>query len=319
MIECFRGKKILITGGAGFIGSNLVRTLMTVANDITVLDNFDTGRRCNISAIATQVNLINENVAHFKTDKSFDYIFNLACPASPPKYQRDPFFTLKTNFLGTLNIIEIARRSGAVIFHASTSEVYGDPLVHPQSEDYFGNVNTFGPRSCYDEGKRIAETLLFEADKKYNLDIRIGRIFNTYGPFMDPNDGRVVTNFIMSALSNQPLTIYGDGNQTRSLCYVSDLIEQIMLITTSDQNIYSTPTNIGNDHEITINELAQKIISLSNSKSKVKYFDLPQNDPLLRRPCLMKIRKNSDFLNRITLTEGLGNMIHHFREENHEV
>lgn len=319
MIECFRGKKILITGGAGFIGSNLVRTLMTVANDITVLDNFDTGRRCNISAIATQVNLINENVAHFKTDKTFDYIFNLACPASPPKYQRDPFFTLKTNFLGTLNIIEIARRSGAVIFHASTSEVYGDPLVHPQSEDYFGNVNTFGPRSCYDEGKRIAETLLFEADKKYNLDIRIGRIFNTYGPFMDPNDGRVVTNFIMSALSNQPLTIYGDGNQTRSLCYVSDLIEQIMLITTSDQNMYSTPTNIGNDHEITINELAQKIISLSNSKSKVKYFDLPQNDPLLRRPCLMKIRKNSDFLNRITLTEGLGNMIHHFREENHEV
>ena len=319
MIDSFRDKKILITGGAGFIGSNLARKLLTVTNEITLVDNFDTGRRVNISRIEKQVHLINENVVHFKTDKNFDFIFNLACPASPPKYQRDPFFTLNTNYLGTLNIIDIARRTGAIIFHASTSEVYGDPLVHPQPESYFGNVNTYGPRSCYDEGKRIAETLLFEAAKRYKLDIRIGRIFNTYGPFMDPNDGRVVTNFITSALSNQPLTIYGDGSQTRSLCYVSDLIEQIILITIGDQHVYATPTNIGNDYEVTIKELAQKVISLSNSQSKIKYFDLPQNDPLLRRPCLLKIRSNSDFLNKIDLTEGLKNMIDHFSEEKHEV
>ena len=312
MIEAFLDKKILITGGAGFIGSNLVRKLLTVTNKITLVDNFDTGRRINISRIEKQVNLISENVAHFKTDENFDFIFNLACPASPPKYQRDPFFTLNTNYLGTLNLIEIARSTGAIIFHASTSEIYGDPLVHPQSESYFGNVNTFGPRSCYDEGKRIAETLLFEAAKRYKLDIRIGRIFNTYGPFMDPNDGRVVTNFIKSAKANDPITIYGDGTQTRSLCYVTDLIEAILTITASKNPIFSTPTNLGNDDEITIRALAEVIIEITQSSSEIIYLDLPQNDPLKRRPDLRKIHENSTWKAKIGLSHGLKTFVEDF-------
>jgi UDP-glucuronate decarboxylase len=312
MIESFRDKKILITGGAGFIGSNLVRKLLTVTNKITLVDNFDTGRRINISRIEKQVHLINEDVAQFKTDGKFDFIFNLACPASPPKYQRDPFFTLNTNYLGTLNVIELARRTGAIIFHASTSEIYGDPLVHPQPEGYFGNVNTFGPRSCYDEGKRIAETLLFEASKRYELDVRIGRIFNTYGPFMDPNDGRVVTNFIKSAKTNGPVTIYGDGTQTRSLCYVTDLIDAILTITTSENPIFLTPTNLGNDDEITIRELAEIIIDITKSSSEIIYLELPQNDPLKRRPDLRKIHGNSTWKAKTELFQGLKTFIEEF-------
>jgi len=273
-------KIILITGGSGFIGSNLSRKLLRdKSNFVVCLDNLYSSSIDNILELKNNQNFlfINKDV----TDKSIlslpfsqiDEIYHLACPASPPLYQKDPIFTLDTNYLGTKNVLEVARKYNSKILLASTSEIYGDPMVDEQHENYWGNVNSYGPRSCYDEGKRVAETLFREYRMKYNLETRIVRIFNTYGPFMNKNDGRVVSNFINQALEGKMITIYGNGKQTRSLCYIDDLLEGITMLMKSD---ISEPTNIGNPNEMTINELACKIIELTSSKSSVIFMKLPE-------------------------------------------
>ena len=277
-------KRILITGGAGFLGSHLCRRLLAEGNDIICVDNFFTGTKDNIIDLFDNPHfeLMRHDVT-FPLYVEVDEIYNLACPASPIHYQHDPVQTTKTSVHGAINMLGLAKRVGAKIFQASTSEVYGDPTVHPQVEGYWGNVNPIGQRSCYDEGKRCAETLFFDYNRQHNLRIKVARIFNTYGPNMHPNDGRVVSNFIMQALQNKPITIYGDGSQTRSFCYVDDLIEAfIRLMNTPDE--FVGPVNTGNPDEFTILELANKVIEFTGSSSRLEFKELPSDDPTQRQP-----------------------------------
>lgn len=282
--------KILVTGGAGFIGSNLCRKLLEKGHKVSALDNFFTGTKENISGLEEFNNFeFIEHDINEEFDIKADRIYNLACPASPIHYTQDPVQTTKTNVVGMINVLELAKKTGAKVLQASTSEIYGDPEIHPQHEDYNGNVNTLGPRACYDEGKRCAETLCMDYKRQHDVDIKIVRIFNTYGPGMYKDDGRVVSNFIVQALKNEPLTIYGDGTQTRSFQYVDDCIDG--LIKMMELSGFSGPVNIGNPDEITIRDLAEKIISITRSKSEIIYKKLPVDDPKRRRPDI-KLAKN---------------------------
>ena len=306
------GKKCLVTGGAGFLGSHLCKRLLIDGNKVIAVDNFYTGTKDNIVELLDNPNF--ELVRHditFPLYVEVDEIYNLACPASPIHYQFDPVQTTKTSVHGSINMLGLAKRLKAKILQASTSEVYGDPQVHPQPESYMGNVNLNGPRSCYDEGKRCAETLFFDYYRQYNLRIKVARIFNTYGPNMQPNDGRVVSNFIMQALQDKPITIFGDGSQTRSFCYVDDLIEAFFRLMDSPDD-FTGPINIGNPVEFRIMELAEKVIKLTNSKSKLVYEKLPDDDPIQRQPDINLAKEKLGWEPKIHLEEGLIMTIHYF-------
>lgn len=303
--------RILVTGAAGFLGSHLVDRLLSDGNEVLAVDNFFTGARTNLSHQLENPNL--ELLRHDITFPLFvevDAIYNLASPASPVHYQRDPVQTIKTNILGAVNMLGLAKRLRVPIFQASTSEVYGDPQVHPQPEEYWGNVNPIGPRACYDEGKRAAETLFFDYHRQHNLDIRVVRIFNTYGPRMATGDGRVVSNFIVQALTGKPITVYGDGSQTRSFCYVTDLIEGFIRM--MDRGI-TGPVNLGNPVEFTTLELANLVLKLTSSKSEIEYRPLPQDDPAQRQPSITKARQLLDWEPTVQLEEGLKSTIDNFR------
>ena len=301
----------LVTGGAGFLGSHLIDRLIEKGDKVICLDNFYTGSDANIKHWFSNSNfeLLSHNVIE-TLELSVDKIWHLACPASPLHYQRDPIETVRTNFLGTYNMLELARKNKSKILFASTSEIYGDPEVHPQPETYKGCVNPIGIRSCYDEGKRIGETLCFDYHRKHKLEIRVMRIFNTYGPRMLPNDGRVVSNFIVQALKGNDLTIYGDGSQTRSFCYVDDLIDGMTSLMNSDS---IGPINIGNDKEFTVLELAQKVIKKIDQKLKIVFKDLPEDDPLQRKPVLSKALDELKWQPTINLDEGLDKTIVYFK------
>jgi len=307
-------KRILVTGGAGFLGSHLCEKLLKLGHSVIALDNFFTGNKRNINHLKNYDNF--ELVRHDVTQPimlEVDMIYNLACPASPIHYQYNPVKTTKTSVMGAINTLGLAKRVKARILQASTSEVYGDPLpqFHPQQETYWGNVNPIGIRSCYDEGKRIAETLFFDYHRQNKVDIRIIRIFNTYGPRMHPNDGRVVSNFIVQALRNQDITIYGKGDQTRSFCYCDDLLEGMYRLMESD---YTSPMNIGNPNEFTILELAQKVVEITNSKSKLVYHELPSDDPKQRKPDISLAKKELNWSPKVELSEGLKYTIEYFDE-----
>ena len=306
------GKKCLVTGGAGFLGSHLCKRLLIDGNEVIAVDNFYTGTKDNIVELLDNPNF--ELVRHditFPLYVEVDEIYNLACPASPIHYQFDPVQTTKTSVHGSINMLGLAKRLKAKILQASTSEVYGDPQVHPQPESYMGNVNLNGPRSCYDEGKRCAETLFFDYHRQHNLRIKVARIFNTYGPNMHPNDGRVVSNFIMQALQDKPITIYGDGSQTRSFCYVDDLIEALFRLMDSPDD-FTGPINTGNPVAFSIKELAEKIIKLTDSKSKLVYEKLPDDDPVQRQPDINLAKEKLGWEPKIHLEEGLIMTIHYF-------
>ena len=308
-------KRISITGGAGFIGSHLCERLLNEGNDVICLDNFFTGSKDNIRHLLDNNRF--ELVRHDVTKEYYaevDQIYNMACPASPPHYQYNPIKTIKTSVLGVTNMLGLAKRCRATILQASTSEVYGNPLVHPQTEDYWGNVNPIGIRSCYDEGKRCAETLMMDYHRQNNVDIRIIRIFNTYGPNMDPNDGRVVSNFIVQALQNKDITMYGDGTQTRSFCYVSDLVDGIVKMMNNEQKFIG-PVNIGNPSERTVYDLAELIIKLTNSNSKIKFAPLPQDDPLQRKPDISLAKKELGWEPKVDIEEGLLKTIEYFAKK----
>jgi len=304
--------KILITGGAGFLGTNLSKRLLNEGHEVVALDNFQTSSRRNIEELLQNPNysLIEHNVIE-PYDVAVDQIYNLACPASPPRYQADPIDTAKISFMGAINALELAKKYNARVFQASTSEVYGDPIEHPQPESYRGNVNPIGPRACYDEGKRIAETLFTDYRRMHGLDIRIVRIFNTYGPFMHEADGRVVSNFIVQALQDQPITIYGDGTQTRSFCFVDDLIDGFVRLMNAEE-IYE-PVNIGNPYEFSMLELAEKVIELTGAKSQLTFEALPQDDPLQRKPVITEAKAKLGWEPKIQLAEGLQPTIDYFR------
>ncbi|ADR34786.1 NAD-dependent epimerase/dehydratase [Sulfuricurvum kujiense DSM 16994] len=306
-------KRILVTGGAGFVGSHLCRRLLNEGNDVICLDNFFTGSKENIIDLLPHpyFELIRHDVQE-PILLEVDEIYNLACPASPPHYQFDPVATTRTSVLGAINMLDIARKCKAKILQASTSEVYGDPEVHPQPESYRGSVSTTGIRACYDEGKRCAETLFFDYYRQHGVKIKVIRIFNTYGPYMNPDDGRVVSNFIMQALRNQDITIYGAGTQTRSFQYVDDLVEGMIRLMNSDDS-FTGPVNIGNPGEFTMLELAQKIITLTGSSSKLTYKPLPQDDPLQRQPDISLAKKELDWEPTIALEEGLKKTIAYFK------
>lgn len=306
-------KKILITGGAGFVGSHLCERLLNEGNEVYCLDNFFTGQKENVVHLLD--NPYFELIRHDVTTPFFietDEIYNLACPASPIHYQYNPIKTMKTSVMGAINMLGLAKRVGAKILQASTSEVYGDPLVHPQKESYWGHVNPIGDRACYDEGKRSAETLFVNYHKQNNVDIKIIRIFNTYGPNMHPNDGRVVSNFIVQALQNQDITVYGEGNQTRSFQYVDDLVEGMIKLMESRDG-FTGPVNVGNPNEFTILELAQKVIKLTKSKSKIIFKPLPSDDPMQRQPDISLAKKELDWSPNIQLDEGLVKTIRFFK------
>jgi len=303
--------KILVTGGAGFIGFHLCKTLLSQGHEVIAIDNFLTGTRENIAYLTRNKNFtFVEHDINEPFDYSVDQIYNLACPASPVYYQKDPVRTTTTNVVGMINVLDLAKRYGAKIFQASTSEIYGDPLISPQKEDYYGNVNTLGPRACYDEGKRCAETLCMDYLRQYKLDIKIVRIFNTYGPNMYKNDGRVVSNFILQALRGKSITIYGDGTQTRSFQYIDDLIRGILAMMAT-QN-FTGPVNLGNTREISIEYLAKTIINLTNSKSKIVYEKLPEDDPKRRSPDIGLAKKALNWEPKISLEEGLSRTIDYF-------
>ena len=306
-------KRILVTGGAGFLGSHLCDRLIQEGHDVLCLDNFFTGTKRNIIHLMKDPNfeLIRHDLA-FPIFLEVDEIYNLACPASPVHYQHNPVKTVKTNVLGSIHMLGLAKRVHAKILQASTSEVYGDPVVHPQTESYWGNVNTTGIRSCYDEGKRCAETLFFDYHRQNNVNIRVVRIFNTYGRRMHPNDGRVVSNFIVQALNNQDITVYGDGSQTRSFCYVDDLIDgMVRMMNGSDE--FVGPVNLGNPTEFTILELAEKIIEATDSKSRIVFRPLPQDDPLQRQPDISLAKEKLQWEPGTTLDEGLQTTIAYFK------
>lgn len=307
-------KKILVTGGAGFVGSHLCERLLNEGNEVYCLDNFFTGQKQNIVHLIS--NPFFELIRHDITNPyliEVDEIYNLACPASPIHYQYNPIKTIKTSVMGAINMLGLAKRVHAKILQASTSEVYGNPKIHPQPESYWGNVNPIGDRSCYDEGKRAAETLFRDYHRQNNVKIKIVRIFNTYGPKMHPNDGRVVSNFIVQALKNQNITIYGEGNQTRSFQYVDDLVEGMIKMMSSSEN-FTGPVNIGNPDEFTILELAKKVIKLTGSKSKIIYQPLPSDDPMMRKPDIELAKIKLDWEPTISLDEGLIKTISFFKE-----
>ena len=305
--------KILITGGAGFLGSNLSEKLLKNGHEVVALDNFRTSLRSNIDRLQDYdgFQFIEQDVIE-PFDLECDQIYNLACPASPPLYQIDPLYTAAISYHGTVNSLELAKKNGARIFHASTSEVYGDPIVHPQVESYRGNVNTTGPRACYDEGKRMAETLCADYHRVHGVDTRMVRIFNTYGPFMNPDDGRVVSNFIVQALKGKDITIYGDGSQTRSFCYVDDLLNGFDLLMNAS-NCHE-PVNIGNPEEFTIRELAEQVIEKIDPDLKTIYLPLPEDDPLQRKPNISKARELFNWEPSVKLSKGLDKTIAHFTE-----
>ena len=307
-------KRVLVTGGAGFLGSHLCRRLLDDGHEVICVDNFFTGIKNNILSL-----LDNPHFEILRHDITFplyvevDEIYNLACPASPIHYQHDPVQTTKTSVHGAINMLGLAKRIGAKIFQASTSEVYGDPQVHPQTEDYWGHVNPIGFRSCYDEGKRCAETLFFDYYRQHKLRIKVARIFNTYGSNMHPNDGRVVSNFIMQALQNKSITIYGDGSQSRSFCYVDDLIEAFVRFMDTDDD-FTGPVNTGNPGEFTIKELAEKVIDLTGSSSTLEYKPLPHDDPSQRQPDITLAKEKLDWEPQIKLEEGLKRTIPYFEK-----
>lgn len=305
-------KTVLVTGGAGFLGSHLCDKLVTLGHEVVCIDNFFTGNKRNIEHLIghKRFELVRHDVT-FPLYMEVDQIYNLACPASPIHYQHDPVQTTKTSVHGAINMLGLAKRLKCRIFQASTSEVYGDPSVHPQTESYWGNVNPIGPRSCYDEGKRCAETLFFDYHRQNNLEIKVVRIFNTYGPRMHPNDGRVVSNFIVQALKGEPITIYGDGSQTRSFCYVDDLIEGFVRFMESPAG-FTGPMNLGNPGEFTMKELAEKVIELTGSKSKLTYLPLPQDDPKQRRPDITLAKSKLGWEPNVHLTDGLRHTIAYF-------
>lgn len=306
--------KLIVTGGAGFLGSHLSEKLLEMSHEVTVIDNFYTGRRQNIEKLYnySKFKLIKHDVTEpFYFD--CDGIFNLACPASPVQYQRNPIYTLKTNFLGAYNALDLAHKNSARILQASTSEIYGDPSINPQVESYWGNVNTIGPRACYDEGKRIAETLFSDYHQKYNLDIRLPRIFNTYGPNMDPGDGRVVSNFIVQALTGKPITVYGDGSQTRSFCYVDDLIEGLLKLFFTESA--TKPINLGNPSPISMQSLAESIIEMTGSESEIVFEPIPTDDPKLREPDISQAQKLLGWEPKTKLEAGLTRTIDYFKNE----
>ncbi len=307
-------QKIVVTGGAGFVGSHLVDALLNEGHKVIVVDNMTTGRRENLKSQEGNPNLeiIEYDITEPLSLTGVNEIYNLACPASPPQYQMEPLQTLKTNFVGVLNMLELAERNGAKFLQASTSEIYGDPLVHPQVESYWGNVNTIGPRSCYDEGKRIAETLVYEYKKK-GVDAKIIRIFNTYGPRMNFDDGRVVSNFVLQALRGEPLTIYGRGDQTRSFCYVSDLVAGIMKVMGKDG--FAGPVNLGNPAELSIEDIAKKVIAMTGSKSEIVHKPLPQDDPVRRKPDISLAKNELQWTPKVALDQGLAEIISDFKEK----
>ncbi len=307
-------KRVLVTGGAGFLGSHLCERVLARGDSVICLDNFSTGDNRNIEALSSHpmFSVIAQDVIE-PFDFEVDQIYNLACPASPIHYQSDPVHTLKTSVLGALNVLDLAARTRARAFQASTSEVYGDPGISPQPESYWGNVNPFGPRACYDEGKRTVETLFFDFHHTKGVDIRIARIFNTYGPRLGAGDGRVVSNFIVQALTNSTITIYGDGTQTRSFCYVDDLMDGILKLMDGPVAPRS-PVNLGNDAEITVRELAETIIDLTGSTSHIEHLPLPKDDPKRRRPDLALARRTLGWAPKISLTEGLSRMIAYHEE-----
>jgi UDP-glucuronate decarboxylase len=305
-------KRILVTGGAGFIGSHLCERLLDQGHEVLCVDNFYTGARRNVAHLLENPNF--ELMRHDVTFPLFveiDEIYNLACPASPIHYQYDPVQTTKTSVHGAINMLGLAKRRRAKIFQASTSEVYGDPTVHPQPEEYWGNVNPIGFRSCYDEGKRCAETLFFDYRRQHNLRIKVARIFNTYGPRMHPNDGRVVSNFVVQALKGEPITLYGEGMQTRSFCYVDDLVEGFLRFMATGDEV-TGPINLGNPGEFTIRALAEKVVELTGSKSQIEYRPLPQDDPQQRQPDITKAKAVLDWEPTIQLEAGLKKTVAYF-------
>ena len=305
-------KRVLVTGGAGFLGSHLCDRLLKDGHDVLCVDNYFTGRKDNIAHLIGDPHF--EAMRHditFPLYVEVDEIYNLACPASPVHYQYDPVQTTKTSVIGAINMLGLAKRIGAKIMQASTSEVYGDPAVHPQTEDYRGNVNPLGPRACYDEGKRCAETLFFDYFRQHHTHIKVARIFNTYGPRMHPNDGRVVSNFIVQALRGEDITLYGNGSQTRAFCYVDDLIDGFVRLVATDDDI-TGPINLGNPHEIPVAELADRVIRLTGSQSRIVYRELPQDDPLQRCPDIALARRTLEWEPHVPLDDGLARTIAYF-------
>jgi UDP-glucuronate decarboxylase len=311
--DYFKIKRILVTGGAGFLGSHLCERLLADGHDVLCVDNFFTGTRQNVLHLLgnPRFELLRHDIT-FPLYVEVDQIYNLACPASPVHYQHDPIQTTKTSVHGAINMLGLAKRLNVPILQASTSEVYGDPAIHPQTEDYWGNVNPIGTRSCYDEGKRCAETLFFDYHRQLGLRIKVARIFNTYGPRMHPNDGRVVSNFIVSALRGEPLTIYGSGSQTRSFCYVDDLIDGLVRLMNSADSV-TGPVNMGNPVEFTIADLARQIVEKTGSRAQLEYRELPADDPKQRRPDISKARDLLGWEPKVALEEGLKQTIAYFR------
>ena len=306
-------KRILVTGGAGFIGAHLCRRLVQEGNDVLCVDNFYTGTRDNVADLLASPHF--EVMRHDVTFPLFvevDEIYNLACPASPVHYQNNPVQTTKTSVHGAINMLGLAKRVRAKILQASTSEVYGDPTTHPQTEEYWGNVNPIGPRACYDEGKRCAETLFFDYYRQHRLRIKVARIFNTYGPYMHPNDGRVVSNFVMQALRGEPITLYGDGSQTRSFCYVSDLVEGLVRLMNSPDEV-TGPINLGNPNEMTVREMAEVVVRQCGSRSRITFAPLPADDPKQRQPDITKAQQLLGWRPTVALADGLAPTIEYFR------
>jgi UDP-glucuronate decarboxylase len=307
-------RKILVTGGAGFLGSHLCDRLLADNREVLCVDNYFSGAKQNIQHMLGHPNFdLKRHDVTFPLYVEVDQIYHLACPASPVHYQLDPVQTVKTNVHGTINILGLAKRTHARVLQASTSEVYGDPEVHPQTEEYWGRVNPIGPRACYDEGKRCAETLFFDYQRQHGLEIKVARIFNTFGPRMRADDGRVVSNFIVQALRGEPLTIYGDGRQTRSFCYVDDLIDGLLKLMDTAPD-FSGPVNLGNPGEFTVGELAEKVIDLARSKSKLSYHPLPDDDPVQRRPDISLASTTLDWQPAVSLEDGLKKTISYFKE-----
>jgi UDP-glucuronate decarboxylase len=311
----FESSRILVTGGCGFLGSHLCEKLLSLGHEVLCVDNYYTGSKANVAHLADNPNF--EIINHDVTLPLFvqvDEIYNLACPASPIHYQFDPVHTVKTSILGAINMLGLAKRTKAKIFQSSTSEVYGDPKVHPQKEDYWGHVNPNGLRSCYDEGKRCAETLFFDYHRQHDLRIKIARIFNTYGPRMHPNDGRVVSNFIVQALRNEPIALYGDGSQTRSFCYVDDLIDGFVRLMNTDDDFVG-PVNLGNPDEFTISTLAKTVVDMTNSRSELVFKPLPSDDPVRRQPDITVAKEELGWEPTVNLVKGLQKTIEYFENQ----